>query len=589
MQSLTMSSSQCSSEHVTRYRNEDVSVLLRYANNKRHAGFFNDVTVRAGTESIPANRMVLSCYSKFFETMFLTNFKEQYQDCVEIHQFDGKSVKMIIQYIYTGFIALDKYNVMNLLAAADFLQMDDVKSFCFDFLESSLTVDNCIDIYKISSLYNNLKSLNKTYRVISNNFHIVMNTESFQALSKSDFVFLLPKLDPNNVQESLRYTAIINWVRHDKNREQDFPILFLSLDLEKFSMQFLKDVVTKEKLVQGSTDCMNAVMSCTFKKFQDLKDSSVDLKNQPSSSKLTAHTQATGLKCPTKLKPADSKIICLGGEGKKSVVEVYNSSSGCSNQIYPDLPYHFSRHCVEKLQDVIYCIGGILDNDMGKRTNKAYQMDLKASKLSWKQIASMKEKRSSFGVAIFGNSLVVAGGRNSDSTLNSVESYEVQRNIWRKISPMQQGRKLHALIAANNSLFAIGGKDEYPLSSVEQLDNLLGNWKQVHQMNVPRFDFAAVCCNGFIYVLGGAGISPSRPSNTVEKYDVENNQWSFNVESMYMGRSAHAACVLNNHIFVVGGFGKAHQTIECYNPTVDQWSTVDVMAHAVFNHAVVTI
>jgi len=45
-------------------------------------GGFNDVTVEERGESIPANRMVLACYSKFFESMFLSPIKERYQNTV---------------------------------------------------------------------------------------------------------------------------------------------------------------------------------------------------------------------------------------------------------------------------------------------------------------------------------------------------------------------------------------------------------------------------------------------------------------------------------------------------------------------------
>ena len=58
--------------------------LLEYANTKRNTENFNDVTIQAGAESISANRMVLACYSKFFESMFLSQLKEKYQNTVEI-------------------------------------------------------------------------------------------------------------------------------------------------------------------------------------------------------------------------------------------------------------------------------------------------------------------------------------------------------------------------------------------------------------------------------------------------------------------------------------------------------------------------
>ena len=95
--------------------------LLQYANTKRNDGDFNDVTIQAGAESISANRMVLACYSKFFESMFLLQLKERHQNTVEIKEFDGQAVKSVIEYIYSGKIDINVCNVMVVLGVADFL------------------------------------------------------------------------------------------------------------------------------------------------------------------------------------------------------------------------------------------------------------------------------------------------------------------------------------------------------------------------------------------------------------------------------------------------------------------------------------
>jgi len=104
--------------------------LLQYANNKRIDGDFNAVTVEVGSESIPANRMVLACYSKFFESMFLSPMKQRYQNTVAIKDFDEKAFKHVIKYIYTSHIDINTNNVLILLGIADFLQTNDVKKMC---------------------------------------------------------------------------------------------------------------------------------------------------------------------------------------------------------------------------------------------------------------------------------------------------------------------------------------------------------------------------------------------------------------------------------------------------------------------------
>ena len=116
---------------VTRERKEDNTKLLNYANQKRTEKKFNDVTIDVGNQTIAANRMILSCYSKYFETMFLSNFKERYEDPITMKESDGNSIKALIEYMYSRRIEISSENVMLLLESANYLQMDEVKKFCF--------------------------------------------------------------------------------------------------------------------------------------------------------------------------------------------------------------------------------------------------------------------------------------------------------------------------------------------------------------------------------------------------------------------------------------------------------------------------
>ena len=78
--------------------------------------------------------------------MFRSQLKERHQNTIELKELDGQSIRSVIEFIYTGKIDINANNVMALLGTANFLLVDEVKKMCFDYLETSLTVDNCIDI-----------------------------------------------------------------------------------------------------------------------------------------------------------------------------------------------------------------------------------------------------------------------------------------------------------------------------------------------------------------------------------------------------------------------------------------------------------
>ena len=79
-----------------------------------------------------------------------------YGSVVDISEVDGKLLELLIQYNYTDQICIDSDNVLNILAAAHQLELDEVKHSCFKLLESCMILNNCITILVTS---NNTKIL----------------------------------------------------------------------------------------------------------------------------------------------------------------------------------------------------------------------------------------------------------------------------------------------------------------------------------------------------------------------------------------------------------------------------------------------
>ena len=370
-----MSTSNINQQDLTRQ-----AKLLQFANMKRRCGEFNDVTIRVGAECISANRMVLACFSKFFESMFRSPLKEKYQNSVEIKELDGEAVKAVIEFIYSGKIVVRSNNVLALLGVAEFLQIDEVKKTCFDYMVSSLTVDSCLNVVKAAVLYNNPSSLQQTYQFISERFAKIVATENFKDLSKSDLMSLFSSIDRGSVETTALYSGMMNWVKHDRNRESEFSSLFLTLELGKLSGEFMINTVINEPLIKSNVDCLNAVVSYMAVRIEKTEE-----------------------------EKKASKILCVGGEKIKSVLEVYNVL-GKPLTTYPDLPHALAFHCLLKFQNFIFCVGGTINGDCDSTLNNVYRLNFKKSTLHWEQIASKNERRCDFGACVINGSMIVAGG-----------------------------------------------------------------------------------------------------------------------------------------------------------------------------------
>ena len=184
---------------------------------------------------------------------------------------------------------------------------------------------------------------------------------------------------------------------------------------------------------------------------------------------------------------------------------------------------------------------------------------------------------------------MVVNGR--DLNLKTTEVFDAELNLWKCIAATKKPRAFHALVAAEDSLLAFGDNNNRSLeslSSVERLHNLNSQWREAQSINAPRCTLAAVVCRKFIYAFGGY---TTNVGNSVEKYDIGSNTWT-DVRSMNVKRPCHAACVLQGKIFVVASYNVAdiiQQTIESYDPTLDEWTIIGETEHECVNHAVVEL
>ncbi|XP_078359897.1 kelch-like protein 23 [Oculina patagonica] len=133
-------------------------------------------------------------------------------------------------------------------------------------------------------------------------------------------------------------------------------------------------------------------------------------------------------------------------------------------------------------------------------------------------------------------------------------------------------------VALGSCIYLIGGTVRHKVSSTVQRFNMeKQSWEPVSSMQEPRIYHSAINYRDrYIYVFGGLegrACVNSNYKSTVERYDPEEDSWSF-VAPMQQPRRNGLACVLVDKIFVIGG-----ESAECacapkcevYDPITDVW------------------
>ena len=534
---------------VTRRRVTNINLLV-YANKCRNEGFFNDVTIFAGNEMIPANRLVLSCQSKYFEGMF----RLTHQNVIEIKAVDGTTIKALIDFIYTGSITIDDRNVESLQLGAEYFKINEVEQFCDEFMLEKSKLHDSFALIKAASLNKKVEMKDDIREYVSTHLEELTQTDKFKSLSKVEMIFFISNLELSRARKTSIYQAVITWVRHNEETlKTEFFELFRMINLSEIDKDFIKNTILKERLVETNVECQYQAISALHS----------PVINKPSL-------------------PRESHLIRLGGHKERKKVNVVFRLSQDTHREYANFDVGLHAYCSLMLNDHIYTMGGLHKRgDDLYPTNEVVKLNLKDENAKWEKVVSMNKGRYLMSASVYRGTLFVAGGRDQNyNSLVSCEYYLPENNKWKYAPPLIQSRDAHALVSCDECLYALGGwsSDDFEfLSSAEKLTHLDGEWQNIQTMQTPRRWFAAVNCNGVVYAIGGqSGEEDSTTLKSVEKYDCAENQWKY-VSDMNTARSSHTACVMRGKIYVVGGSNTDKNFInevECYDPVNDAWSIV---------------
>ena len=536
--------------------------LQDYATKSFEAKRFTDFNIKSGASSFPVHRLVLACYSSFFEKLFQSSISEEHQNSAQLNDVDTKSLKILIDFMYNRNITINYENVLDILQTAHFLQINEVCDFCFDYLRTTITTENWYVVLFVLRLYKNDSLSKKLYQFVSVNFNAITQSRYFKKLTTEELKSLAQNLDRSIVTERSLNDAILSWITHDEiNRKSEFSCFMSLLDLNQNSSD-VQDAMLSTTLGKKNADCLNGV---------------VDAPEIPRK----------------KLRKTNSKLISIGGFETPSVVAEVYSTLSTPHKVYPSLPLQLLVYNKGlKMNEYIYTIGGSFDTDFQFVTNKVYRIRLGESK--WKYTIPMSKERACMAATKYKDSIVVIGGvgRGFKRT-RSAELFFPASNKWKVISDLNDLRSGAELVECDGSLYALGGYDgQRILASVERSSNL-DKWEYSTPMKYSRFLFAAVCYKGEIYVIGGRCAIGNNISvlSSVEKFNSTERKWS-SVESLKTARFAHAACLLDDKIYVVGGVNlhnEAIKLVECYNIKNGKWSGVCNIDRNLSRHCLVAI
>ncbi|XP_033322034.1 actin-binding protein IPP [Megalopta genalis] len=493
--------------------------VLRNLNAQRQKNQFSDVGLVAGSSIIRAHRSVLAAGSPYFNAMFTGGLVEEQQELVEIHSVSANILSILVDFIYTGNVDVTQDNVLELFAAADMLEIDEVVMGCITYLSQQLHPSNALGIYRFAEAHNRLDLLKTALQFIEVNFPQVSQEEEFLDLPKERLVRLLSSDYIHIDTEFQVFQAAYSWIIHNISMRRCYVFEILShIRLRLCSLARLERVIS---------ECKDASLIVALRSIQ---------KDLASNQGCLVPLHAQPRVC------AKKNILVIGGSRREHTAYSWGKAAESTYQT------------IEKF-----------DIFTGK----------------WSEVAPMNIGRILPGVALLDGKVYVVGGELESCIIANCERYDPCDNVWtKKIACMVEPRCEFGLCALDNNLYAFGGWVGTDIGgSIEIYDPKTNTWTLHGQLPAPRFSMGVVAYEGLIYIVGGCTHN-SRHRQDVMSYNPVTKEWR-NLAPMLTPRSQMGISILDGYIYVVGGINKNQQvllSVERYSFDENKWSTVAPMS-----------
>ncbi|XP_005101555.1 kelch-like protein 21 [Aplysia californica] len=555
------------------------SNMLMKLNEFRLGSLFTDAVLCVGQEEFPCHKNVLAVSSPYFQAMFTSDLKESRENKISFNDISPWTLKLVIDYAYSGKIEITANNAQEMLAAACLFQYPAIVSACETFLEQQLHPSNCLGIEMFAHLHSCTGLVEKAHQFALENFTVVVENDEFLDLPLDRLQgYISSDLIDVRTEESV-FHAAMRWIKFDLDaREVHLSELLENVRLAVLDLSNLK-LIENNPLVCASEKCLTLVQEA-----QQLKQSFHETQGGK-----RRRSMQDSIVQPRPSTVAKEMMVVLGGLP-------YNSSLSCSVEMYDphkekwfnlaDLPLRVTWCSIAVLNNSIYVAGGIHE---GHIISKVWKFD--AMERSWHSMSPMLKPRARHTAAIIDDKMYVLGGVRYERKMLSVETIECYNpvtNKWSAAGRTMFPRKESCVVPYNNTIVEVGGlQGEEAIVKTMDSYHIVGDTIRPsgEQFVLPEnIRYAQiVVINAVFYIIW-------EDSCKMIALNAQKRTYKF-LPSLRHSRIHSGASVVNGKIYVTGGLidSKPTDLVECFDPVTEEWTEVTPMSEGRAYHGCVTL
>lgn len=197
--------------------------------------------------------------------MFSQDYTEYSKKEIELKEIDGIALEILINYAYSGCVRIDTLNCQSIMIGASFLQLNNVRDACANFLIKKFHPQNVLGIKSFGDSLSHAPLVTAADKYINQNFTAISSSDEFMQLAQVELIDIIRRDEINCSSEEIVFEAALRWIKYNEaERSSLLPEVLSKVRLPMLSPPYLADTVATEELIRTSHQCRDLLDEVTF-------------------------------------------------------------------------------------------------------------------------------------------------------------------------------------------------------------------------------------------------------------------------------------------------------------------------------------